>query len=186
MALVIVMTSATIVGVVYFLAYRNPRDFTLSHALAVLVLALAATGAGEYSREMLRKPYVIGGHMYTNGIRVKSVERLNTGGYLPNSIWVRSGVSPEHARGEAMFRGQCMACHTKTGYRSMTRLLGERDRVAIGSLLTMLHDYKPDSPYRRFMPPLAGTAEEISLLGNYLDQLANGAGKTGDAAVARK
>ena len=62
-SLVIVMTTVTIVGVVYFLAYRNPRDFTLSHALAVLMLALIATAAGEYSREMLRKPYVVGRHL---------------------------------------------------------------------------------------------------------------------------
>ncbi len=67
MALIIIVTSATIIWVAYFLAYRNPRDFNLAHAIAVLVLALMATGAGEYSREMLRKPYVIGCWMYSNG-----------------------------------------------------------------------------------------------------------------------
>src|SRR5208337_3080116 len=51
-ALLIIITSATIVGVAYFLAYRNPRDFNLSHAIALLMLALVATGAREYSREM--------------------------------------------------------------------------------------------------------------------------------------
>src|SRR5208337_3594332 len=65
-ALVIVITSATIVGVAYYLAYRSPKDFNLSHAMAVLLLALIATGSGEYAREMLRKPYVIGQWMYSN------------------------------------------------------------------------------------------------------------------------
>ena len=51
MALIIIITSATIIGVAYFLAFRNPTDFNLSHAMALLRLELMATGAGEYSRE---------------------------------------------------------------------------------------------------------------------------------------
>ena len=79
-ALIIIITSATIIGVAYFLAYRNPTDFNLSHAMAVLLLALMATGAGEYGREMLRKPYVIGRWMYSNGVRVPYVSRINAQG----------------------------------------------------------------------------------------------------------
>ena len=59
--------------------------------------------------------------------------------------------------GEAMYRGQCGSCHTLTGYRSLNRLLAGRDRDSVGSLLTMLHEYKPDTSYRKFMPPLTGT-----------------------------
>ena len=91
MALIIIVTSATIVGVAYFLAYRNPIEFNLSHALSVLLLALMATGAGEYSREMLRKPFVIGRWMYSNGVRVPSVSKVNTNGYLAESNWVWNG-----------------------------------------------------------------------------------------------
>ncbi len=47
MALIIIVTSATIVWVAYFLADRNPTEFNLAHAIAVLLLALLATGAGE-------------------------------------------------------------------------------------------------------------------------------------------
>ena len=167
-ALIIIMTSATIVGVAYFLAYRSPRDFTLAHALAVLVLALMATASGEYAREMLRKPYVIGRHMYSNGTRVNSIGKLNEAGYLQSTLWLRQNTEVAWAKGEGMFRGQCGSCHTIDGYRSIRRLLAGRNRAALGNLLTMLHDYKPDSPYRRFMPPLTGTAEEIQALGDYL------------------
>ena len=34
------MTSATIIGVAYYLAYRNPVDFNLSHAVAILLLVI--------------------------------------------------------------------------------------------------------------------------------------------------
>jgi hypothetical protein len=193
-ALLIIVTSATIVGVAYFLAYRNPRNFNLSHAIALLLLALIATGAGEYSREMLRKPYVIGRWMYSNGVRVPYVARINQEGYLAHSMWVWQGpplfidvlVPPgtpfythendpdySYSRGEAIFRGECGSCHTLSGYRPLKDLLAGRDRANIGSFITMLHEYKPDSPYRRFMPPMVGTKQDVDDLTDYLNAQVN-------------
>jgi len=168
--LIIVMSSATIVGVVYFFAYRSPLDFSFSHALAVLLLGLAATASCEYTREMLRKPYVIGRHMFSNGVRVKDVAKFNQEGYLPHSAWLPTNA-PVLVQGQVMFRGQCMACHTEDAYRSMKHLMAGRNRESIDSLLAILHDYKPDSPYRAFMPPLVGTTNEIRALGDYLATL---------------
>jgi hypothetical protein len=192
MALVIIVTSATIVGVAYFLAYRNPIDFNLSHAMSVLLLALIATGAGEYSREMLRKPYVIGGWMYSNGVRVPYVSRINQEGYLAHSNWVWSDSRPiimdylqtpgnnsmpdmttSYSRGEAIFRGECGSCHTLSGYRPLKDLLAGRDRANIGNFITMLHEYKSDSPYRRFMPPMVGTRQDVDDLTDYLNAQVN-------------
>ena len=175
-ALIIITTSATIVGVAYYLAYRNPLDFNLSHALSVLLLALIATGSGEYAREMLRKPYVIGRWMYSNGVRVNSVNRVNAQGYLANSEWTWNGAgnSPSsYSRGEAIFRGECGSCHTLAGYRSLQQLLDGRDRTGINNFLVMLHEYKPDSPYRRFMPPLIGTRQDVDDLTEYLNAQVN-------------
>jgi mono/diheme cytochrome c family protein len=184
--LVIIMASATIVLVVYFLAWRTPADFTLSHALAVLLLGLIATGAGEYTRETLRKPYVVGGHMYSNGVRKKWIEKYNQQGYLTQSLWTRTGkeVDAKAAMGEAMFRGQCKSCHTTDAYRSMKRLLAGRNREAIGNVLKMLHESAP--PYNRYMPPLVGTKEEIAALGDYLATLTAKpqAGQTNHAVAA--
>jgi cytochrome bd-type quinol oxidase subunit 1 len=176
-ALIIITTSATIVGVAYYLAYRNPLDFNLSHALSVLLLALIATGSGEYAREMLRKPFVIGRWMYSNGVRVNALSRINTQGYLASSSWTWNG-SPEtaassYSRGEAIFRGECGSCHTIAGYRSLHRLLDGRDRAGINNFIVMLHQYKPDSPYRRFMPPMVGTTQDIDDLTDYLNAQVN-------------
>ncbi|MGA2833549.1 MAG: cytochrome ubiquinol oxidase subunit I [Terracidiphilus sp.] len=191
-ALLIIITSATIVGVAYFLAYRNPRDFNLSHAIALLLLALMATGAGEYSREMLRKPYVIGRWMFSNGVRVPYVSRFNQEGYLAHSMWVwqdprpmfldnietpgedkMSDLPTSYSRGEAIFRGECGSCHTLNGYRPLAKLLAGRDQANIHSFITMLHDYKADSPYHRFMPPMVGTKQDIDDLTNFLNVQVN-------------
>jgi cytochrome bd-type quinol oxidase subunit 1 len=179
-ALIIIVTSATIVGVAYFLAYRSPKDFNLSHALAVLLLALMATGSGEYAREMLRKPYVIGRWMYSNGVRVNNVANLNEQGYLTNSEWVwhEAGAGGQeevssYSRGEAIFRGECGSCHTLRGYRSLNNLLAGRDRANIGNFITMLHENQTYSPYRRYMPPMVGSKQDIEDLANFLNAQVN-------------
>ena len=147
------MTSATIVAVIYLFAWRSPRDFSFGQALAVVFLALVATASSEYAREMLRKPYVIGRHMYSNGVRVNDVAKLNADGYLSHSPW----TSPAGKRSARPGRGDVPrpmpGLPHQDAYRSMKRLLGERNREAIGSLLAVLHEHKPDSPYRPSCPP---------------------------------
>ncbi|MCA8939162.1 MAG: cytochrome ubiquinol oxidase subunit I [Planctomycetes bacterium] len=85
--LMIVMSSATILGVIYFLGYRNPTDFGPGHGWAVVVLALLVTGSAEYARELIRKPYVVRAYMYANAVRAADVERFNVDGYLSDSPW---------------------------------------------------------------------------------------------------
>jgi cytochrome bd-type quinol oxidase subunit 1 len=179
----IIITSATIIGTAYFLAYRNPIEFNLSHALALLLLALMATGAGEYSREMLRKPYVIGHWMYSNGVRVPYVNRINAEGYLAHSNWVWNGSPSSYSRGEAIFRGECASCHTLQGYRPLAKLLDGRDRANIRSFVAMLHDHKPDSPYSRFMPPMSGTQQDIDDLSDFLNAQVNPPAANGQKAL---
>ena len=53
-------------------------------------------------------------------------------------------------------------------------LIGERNREGIDSFLAVLHEHKPDSPYRAFMPALAGTKDEIASLAAYLAKLVAG------------
>jgi cytochrome bd ubiquinol oxidase subunit I len=209
--LVSVMASATILAVVYLAAYRKPEQFQFGYAVAILLLALAATGSAEMARELLRKPYVVASYMYSNGVRSvdiqregephREVEQFNARGYLTDAVWVRAEereawaghgetqapsvqrwTEMTAARGELMFRGQCLACHTVDGYRGVRRLLHERNEQAIGNILAMLHRHDQDSPYRAFMPPLVGTPDEINALTVYLARLVHG---SSDVRVAQ-
>lgn len=174
--LITVMTSATILALVYFVAVRNAKSFGLGWAISLVLLAFAATAATEQAREMLRKPYVVGGFMYSNGIRKNEIEKFNAEGYLKNSIWLASetknfyGEAEAEAlqKGELMFRAQCGACHTPDGYRSMKAFLKGRDEKSIENIIQTLHEYKEDSPYRKYMPPLVGNDDEIRALVKYL------------------
>ncbi|MDX2176333.1 MAG: c-type cytochrome [Candidatus Sumerlaeia bacterium] len=98
------------------------------------------------------------------------------GGREPKAATPACATPP--ARGKLVFAGQCLACHTADGYRSMKRLMKGRDAASIGNVVAMLHDQEKESPYRSFMPPLAGTKEEVAALVGYLDSLANPAAAT--------
>jgi mono/diheme cytochrome c family protein len=111
--------------------------------------------------------------MYSNGVRVPSVARINQEGYLAHSNWVWNNSPSSYSRGEAIFRGECGSCHTLDGYRPLRSLLSGRDRANIGSFITMLHEYRPDSPYHRFMPPMSGTKQDIDDLTDYLNYQVN-------------
>jgi hypothetical protein len=143
MALIIIVTSATIVGVAYFLAYRNPSSSTCRMHSACCCWRSWLPGQARYSREMLRKPFVIGRWMYSNGVRVPSVSKVNTNGYLAESNWVWKGSPSGYSRGGDLSR-QCGSCHTLDGYRPLRRLLAGRDRANIETS-SMLHENKADS-----------------------------------------
>jgi hypothetical protein len=62
-----------------------------------------------------------------------------------------------------------MICHTTDGYRSMKKLLGERDLEGIKTFLLMMRETDPDkNSYLNIMPPLVGTDKEVEALAEYL------------------
>lgn len=111
--------------------------------------------------------------MYSNGLRIADVEKYNREGFLATSVWTPKSAEPVEL-GQAMFRGQCVACHTVDGYRPMRKLLQGRDAKAVRLLLQTLHKPSEDSPYKKYMPPLVGTDEEIAYLAEYLTLLSKG------------
>jgi mono/diheme cytochrome c family protein len=172
-AMLIVMSTSTLGLIVYFGPYRNPRAWSRGLAAGVAGLALLATGTTEWVREVLRKPYVIRDVMYSSGVHVDEVAAFQRDGYLKSSKWAaefaRARGDTELARGEAVFRGQCMACHTRRGYRGMHGLLRGRDLDALRNMVTLLRSTDPkENPYLKFMPPLAATPEEGEWLARYL------------------
>ena len=186
LTLVLAISALGTVAAVFLLtSKRNAVDFGLKTALSIAAVAYLTIGATEMLREMLRKPYVIGQHMFSNGVRKSEVAGFNQGGYLTKTLWVKpeertrwaaadlasaqgAPSVADPARGELMFRGQCMSCHTWDGYRGMRNLLKGRDRKGVANIVKVLHGYSPESPYRVFMPPLVGTQPEVDALIDYL------------------
>jgi hypothetical protein len=167
--------------VVAGIGYLLPRGFGVAAALLAVLLAGTVFGSYERMREGARKPFVITGYMYSNGIRVDETERLNRQGFLTKARWASLGVTPGPlAMGEAVFRGQCQMCHSLTGYLAIRRYVEGQDAEGLTALLEALRGGRPG------MPPIVGTEEEITGLAAYLAAVAAGpapapAGSTGGA-----
>lgn len=165
--------SGTILVYAFVGPYLNARGFSFHAALMFLICGLVVTSISEWSREMLRKPYVIYNYMYSNGIIKNTIPELNRRGFVVSAKWI-----PPHATemqlGRKMFEYQCASCHTTSGYRGLDRLLGSRDKEAIASFLKMLNTTDPKTnPYMGIMPPVIGNEQELKALASYLDTLTN-------------
>lgn len=162
--------SVLIAGYAYFGLLRRARDVNLETGLLMMAVAILATGSMEFVREGIRKPYVLTNIMYSNGIFVADVPRLEQDGILAHAIWIK----PDTARyagtlavGEAVYRAQCLRCHEVRGYNAIVPLTAGWNRPLMMSALDHLERLKP------FMPPFIGTESEQAALADYLLSLAS-------------
>jgi len=167
--------SGTILLFAFFGPFLNPKAFTFRIALLFMVCGLAVTGTTEWMREMLRKPYVVYGYLYSNGIHKSDVAEISKVGFLESGKWSKAlaqHAKTDEEKGELLFRFQCMSCHTTDGYRSVTKLLGSRDEEAVTSFLKIMKEVDPKkNNYSGIMPPLAANDEELKYLAKYLSTL---------------
>jgi mono/diheme cytochrome c family protein len=130
-AALIVCVSAPALLALTALAVWRRRALRPVGASALLILGLVAMGGSEFVREDLRKPYVIGRHLFVNGIRLPaaagvpappqehlqrygadrfSLEALNASGVLAASAWVRPVpvdlMAPSEAPARAAHQGR--------------------------------------------------------------------------------
>jgi cytochrome bd ubiquinol oxidase subunit I len=186
-------------GMVLVGPYLNPRAFSTSFAAMCLAAGFGFMFMEEWSREMMRKPYVVYNYMYSNGLRTHEIDQVNAEGYFNYNKFAQAekttlASSDEVGEGQLMFRYQCASCHTSTGngYRSMTRLLGVRDKDAISNLLTLMKNNhkidpetgKPMTMYHGYMPPVVGHQEELDALATYLATLNSDPSTNSHVAVA--
>jgi len=165
MGMVMLMTSVTLSTAAYLGPYKNPRHFERWIAGGLIAVAFVGSLSTEWIREVVRKPYVIRDIMYSSGVRVDQVAKHNKEGHLANALWARTwfelGENTPERRGEAIFRSQCLPCHTREGYRPMKKLMAGRNQEAIFGFLTMISETNPEkNGYLRFMPPFVGTESE--------------------------
>ncbi len=170
---------------------RYLRQITV---IAAIVCAFATIGAAEWVREDLRKPYVIGGYMYVNGIRTPSrvddsyaIDQVASRGVLRTAMWTRpaavSGddIKDEIGRGGEIFRLTCRGCHTTDGYlaiRPLVRGLSVAGANGLIGRLSPAPGHAGTSWRGRRMPPFPGSEGDRQALAMYLARIG---GTTADA-----
>lgn len=172
MVVVAAVLYAVVLAVVALLAKRNPRIVSLPVGIVLLVLGYASIAGGEYVRESIRKPYVIGnpqtgGYMYVNALTPAEVAGTRAAGVLGHARWAagKDGAPlDEVRRGAEVFRVSCRGCHTVNGYGAIRPRVDGKGRGAIlGAIRTL------DQRFR--MPPFPGDEAEAEALALYLASL---------------
>jgi mono/diheme cytochrome c family protein len=150
-----------IIGLVMQRLYVNGATASL-----LLMLAFGATAGGEFVREGARKPFSIRQVLYSNSIRPDQVARLREVGCVADDPYPlrNSELYPnDQVRlGARVFRRQCSVCHTIDGANSVTELTGSWDHNQMRLNISKLQHTKP------FMPPFAGTNQEVEALVQYI------------------
>jgi hypothetical protein len=151
-----------------------PRWLPRVALLAPFVAALLLLGTFERIREFVRKPYVIGEYMYSNGIRAQDYDLLREEGILAHATYVPLRIITEENRvdaGREIFRIACTRCHTTGGVNAVTQKLSDMygddpwDRDAVKAYIQTMHNARP------YMPPFPGTDREAGALADYLISL---------------
>ncbi len=179
----LLLWALAVVLVLALFALIAPRLQRWPVAVVVMLAAFVFFGGYERLREGARKPFVIHGVMFSNGVLVDEINELNEKGMLSKARWAPLEVGGgEHAMGRAVFRAECSACHTVSGYLSIRTLEGGAEKDMLLAILQMMQadgdvwtsHGDPGSLSYTFMPPFVGTEEEMDALASYLVSLEAG------------
>ncbi len=161
-AMSVLVGGYAVVGLVRQKLYINGATATL-----LTVLAFFATAGGEFIREGTRKPFTIREYLYSNSITQDELQYMRKVGSVTYDPYpLRQGLTPEQPQlvlGAKVFRKQCSVCHTMDGVNGLNHLTGTWRPDQKRMMIAKLQLTKP------FMPPFAGTAEELEALVQYLE-----------------
>lgn len=132
----------------------------------VIITGLVWMGGFEFTREITRRPWIIGQYMYSTSILKEQASEINDSGLLHLAKWTAvNDVAPgkELEAGREIFNIQCLCCHTVKGFKNdITEKLSPYTHLGILSLLT------GQGKIRNYMPPFLGTEKEREALAEYL------------------
>ncbi len=139
-------------------------------SLTLVLLATGWMGGFEYLREIARKPYVLYNYMYSHGVTLDQVNEINDQGILSFARWTEiREVDQDNPlpAGKEIFKLQCMACHTMSGYNGIANKIATLTEQGVLAHLT------GQGLVRTYMPPFMGSEQEKQALATWLDQEVN-------------
>jgi len=176
------MLASLILAVILLFVFA--RRAVIVAAAVLMLTSFTFFAAYERLREGVRKPFLIHSHMFSNGLLIDDVSRINDSGFLAVSGWSAHVASEDPVSvGRAIFKAQCASCHTIDGYQAIRPLLPDDPDMIFGVLAAMWEmgeGYAEANPTEMintaefdyaFMPPFVGNDEELEALALYLTSL---------------
>lgn len=171
-----IVGSISVMLLVAILGWWQPKRMPVMAFVIPMLVMFGFAGIFERIREFIRKPYVIGGYMYSNGIRVDEYPLLQQEGILKYATYVKHREVTDQNQVEAgkdVFMIACSRCHTTSGVNSIVsvfdRMYGGKAEPFNGE--AMKGYIKNIHNARYFMPPFPGNDKELDALVTYIQQL---------------
>jgi hypothetical protein len=155
--------ASLMIGLYAFLGLLIQRLY-INGATATLLCALsfAAVGGSEFVREGVRKPFTIRQALYANSLTPEEVARLRQVGCVTHDPYPLENPTTfpqvQLRLGAKVFRFHCSVCHTLDGANALSHLSGSWTLTQKRMNIAQLQRTKT------FMPPFAGTPEELEAL----------------------
>ncbi len=174
-----ISASIALAALVLLTVFMKNRLAARILSVVLIIFGLRLFGAFEWYREAARKPYVIAGYMYSNGMLVADTTSVKSAGLTASIKWKHPDTT---YHGEDLFRAACQSCHSLTGYNGIATMVAHR-----GWNETQLTQLIPRTSYFRGpMPPFMGTAEEASLIAGYIFKRVKHLNVTGDSRTPKQ
>ena len=125
-------------------------------AIVMLGVGLSYFGEFEWFRESIRKPWIVSGYMYGNGIKAADMPTFQADGLLPHIAY------PSEDPGRDLFNRACRSCHTIDGYKPLRPAFDGTDKAFVAGIVMGTAALKGN------MPPFAGTPADAEMIADYI------------------
>ncbi|MCW3466729.1 c-type cytochrome [Chitinophaga nivalis] len=171
----VIIGALGLVVVVSVWALIKPAKLRFIVVLIPCIAAFGFLGLFERVREFIRKPYVIGGYMYSNLLREEDYPLYQRDGILKHAIYTAAPevtATNKLTAGREVFLLSCSRCHTTHGINSVVtvfeRMFGAGKPLDEASMI----GYIPNMHMgRTYMPPFPGNKAELEALAAYIRYL---------------
>jgi len=153
------------------MALRVPVQWKKSLAYLLIVIGLMYMGSFEWIREAGRRPYLIYGYQYSNGVLVKDADAVKQSGVLASARWAKYHEITEDNKIEAgrdLFKFLCSSCHSVGGMmKDIRKHSGKYSLFGMESALDGM------GKLNSYMPPFMGNDAEKKALAEYIVNVLN-------------
>jgi hypothetical protein len=167
-----IISSVSLALIMAIWAVIKPKTVKVWMVIVPFVFVIGFLGIFERVREFIRKPYVIGGYMYSNLLREEDYPLYKQDGILKYATYTTVSEITEENKVEAgknIFMLTCSRCHTTQGVNSITYVFERMYGVGQPLDTTSMSGYIPNMHVgRTYMPPFPGNARELNALSAYI------------------
>jgi Cytochrome C oxidase, cbb3-type, subunit III len=153
----------------------RPASIRFAFVLLPCLAAFGFLGIFERVREFIRKPYVIGGYMYSNLLREEDYPLYQRDGILKYATYASTVEITEENKvtaGRDVFMLSCSRCHTTNGINAVVevfeRVYGAGKPLDEHSMEVYIRNMHNG---RTYMPPFPGNENELKALAAYIRHL---------------